>query len=96
MEGFTLWKARARLTRELASWRMAAIGLLALAVLVNVAMMARITHLEDAREADAVRHQEELRQAEQARELAVQELGTPFPPSLCLGFLYTHPTHPES
>ena len=64
MEGFTLWKARARLTRELASWRMAAIGLLALAVLVNVAMMARITHLEDAREADAVRHQEELRQAE--------------------------------
>ena len=70
MEGFTLWKARARLTRELASWRMAAIGLLALAVLVNVAMMARITHLEDAREADAVRHQEELRQAEQARELA--------------------------
>ena len=68
MEGFTLWKARARLTRELASWRMAAIGLLALAVLVNVAMMARITHLEDAREADAVRHQEELRQAEQARE----------------------------
>ena len=76
MEGFTLWKARARLTRELASWRMAAIGLLALAVLVNVAIMARITHLEDAREADAVRHQEGLRQAEQARELAVQELGT--------------------
>lgn len=76
MEGFTLWKARARLTRELASWRMAAIGLLALAVLVNVAMMARITHLEDAREADVVRHLEELRQAEYTRDLAVRELGT--------------------
>ena len=75
LEGFTLRKARARLTRELVPWQLGALGLLALAVTVNMGMLARITGLEKAREADAVRHQEELRQAEHMRDLAVRELG---------------------
>lgn len=71
----TLQRFRERLTRALISWQLGAIGLLVLAVLVNAGMMARITGLEKAREADAAAYQEEIRRAEHIRDLAVQELG---------------------
>lgn len=51
------------------------IGLLALAVLVNMAMMARITALENARKEDAAQYQDRLAWAEHVRDMAVQELG---------------------
>lgn len=71
----TLWRARERLTRRLISWQAGALGLLVLAVLVNGAMMARIGRLEDARQEEAARHLEELRQADRVRDLALEQLG---------------------
>lgn len=53
MGTLTLWKARERLTRELVGWQAGTIGLLALAALVNMGMMARIVSLEKTAEADA-------------------------------------------
>lgn len=75
MEMMTLWRARERLTRALVSWQLGAIGLLALAVAVNIGMMARITSLEAARLEDAAQYQAKLESAERTRDLAVQELG---------------------
>ena len=75
MEGFTLWKARARLTRELVPWQLGALGLLALAVTVNMGMMARISELEKAQETDAAQYQAQIERAERSRDLAVRELG---------------------
>lgn len=75
MTDMTIRQQKNALRYETAAWQKAATGLLALAVTVNMGMLARITGLEKAREADAVRHQEELRQAEHMRDLAVRELG---------------------
>ena len=71
----TLWRARERLSRALVSWQLGAIGLLALAVAVNMGMMARINSLEAARLEDAAQYQAKLESAERTRDLAVQELG---------------------
>lgn len=75
MEKLTLWRARERLTRALVSWQLGAIGLLALAVVVNMGMMARINSLEAARMEDVSQYQAKLESAERTRDLAVQELG---------------------
>lgn len=75
MGGLTLWKARERLTRELISWQAGALGLLALAVMVNTALMARIGALESRQQEEAARYEAEIEQAEHIRDLAVQELG---------------------
>lgn len=56
-------------------WQLGAFGLLALAVTVNMGMMARIAGLEKAREADADRYQAQIERAERSRDLAVRELG---------------------
>ena len=75
METMTLYRARERLTRALVSWQMGTIGLLVLAVAVNMGMITRITSLEQAREADAVRYRAQIESLEHTRDLAVQELG---------------------
>lgn len=51
------------------------IGLLALAVLVNLVLVARIAMLEDAWKEDVAQYQNRLAWAEYVRDLAVQELG---------------------
>lgn len=75
MEMMTLYRARERLTRELVGWQAGTIGLLALAVLVNMGMMARITSLEEAAKADAALYEARIERAERTRDLAVRELG---------------------
>lgn len=75
MSVLTLERAKERLSRALVSWQAAAIGLLALAVVVNMGMMARINSLEAARLEDAAQYQAKLESAERTRDLAVQELG---------------------
>lgn len=61
--------------RELISWQAGAIGLLALAVLVNMGMMSRIASLEEAAEVDAARYRVQIERAEHTWDLAVRELG---------------------
>lgn len=75
MEMMRLYRARERLTRELVGWQAGTIGLLALAVLVNMGMMARITSLEEAAKADAALYEARIERAERTRDLAVRELG---------------------
>ena len=75
MSVLTLEKSKERLSRALVSWQLGAIGLLALAVVVNMVMMARITRLEQTREADAARYQAQIESLKHTRDLAVQELG---------------------
>lgn len=75
MGTLTLKKARARLARELVSWQKAALGLLVLAVLMNMGMMARIASLEEAAKADAALYEAQIERAEHTRDLAVRELG---------------------
>lgn len=75
MSVLTLERSKERLTRALVSWQAAAIGLLALAVAVNIGMMARINTLEAARLEDVAQYQAKLESAERTRDLAVQELG---------------------
>ena len=75
MDRLTLQGTKTRLTRTLISWQLGAIGLMALAVLVNMALMARIAVLENARKEDAAQYQDQLAWAEHVRDMAVQELG---------------------
>lgn len=75
MNELTLWRARARLTRELVGWQAGSIGLLVLAVAGNMALAARIGGLEQAREADAVRYRAQIERVEQTRDRAVEQLG---------------------
>lgn len=75
MDRLTLQGTKTRLTRTLISWQLGAIGLMALAVLVNMALMARIAALENARKEDAAQYQDQLAWAEHVRDMAVQELG---------------------
>lgn len=75
MTALTLRQQKSALRRETASWQAATIGLLVLAVAVNMGMIARITSLEQAREADAVRYRAQIESLEHTRDLAVQELG---------------------
>lgn len=63
-----------KLRLETAAWQAGAIGLLALAALVNLVMSARIASLETARREDAERYQAQLESAERTRDLAVEEL----------------------
>lgn len=57
-----------------ASWRMAAVGLLGLALVVNMAQWAWIAALEASRQEDAVRYQAQIESAERTRDLAVEQL----------------------
>ena len=75
MTDMTIRQQKNALRYETAAWQKAATGLLALAVTVNMGMMARIAGLEKAREADAARYQAQIERAERARDLAVHELG---------------------
>ena len=75
MEMMRLYRTRERRTRELVGWQAGTIGLLALAVLVNMGMMARITGLEKAAKADAALYEAQIERAEHTRDLAVRELG---------------------
>lgn len=75
MGELTLCRDRARLTRDPISWQRASLGLLVLAVLTNVALMARIDALEAGRQEEAERYREQIEQAEHIRDLAVRELG---------------------
>lgn len=75
MEMVILQRANARLTRSLISWQTATIGLLALSVAVNSVLMGWISRQEDRRRAEEARYQEQIEEAEHARDLAVQEVG---------------------
>lgn len=75
MTALTPRQQKAALRRETASWQLGAIGLLVVSVAVNMGMIARITSLEQAREADAVRYRAQIESAEHTRELAVEQLG---------------------
>ncbi len=57
-----------------ASWRMAAAGLLVLALAVNIAQWAWIASLEASRQEDAARYQAQIKSAERTRDLAVERL----------------------
>lgn len=58
-----------------ASQRMASVGLLALALAVNMAQWAWIASLEAGWQADAERYRAQIESAEHARNLAVEQLG---------------------
>lgn len=75
MTDMTIRQQKNALRYETAVWQKAAAGLLALAVTVNMGMMARISELEKAQETDAARYQAQIERAERARDLAVRELG---------------------
>ena len=64
-------RSRNRAWSELVSWQFAAVGLLALAVAVNMGLTARIAALEEAQAESAAK----LQQAEKVKTLAVEELG---------------------
>ena len=64
-------RSRNRAWSELVSWQFAAVGLLVLAVAVNMGLTARITALEEAQAESAAK----LQQAEKVKTLAVEELG---------------------
>lgn len=66
-----LRRALARRTRELVNWKVAAIGLLVFASLVNGLYAAAVMNYRRQLASQA----EQLRQAEHTRDLAVQELG---------------------
>ena len=70
MSVLTLERSKERLTGALVSWQLGAIGLLVLAVLVNMAQQARIVALKEQLRAD-----EALRQSEAALWEAKLELG---------------------
>ena len=70
----TLGKSRAR-PGDPASWRMAAVGLLGLALTVNMAQWARIASLEASKQEDATQYQIQLESAERMRDRAVEQLG---------------------
>lgn len=57
-----------------ASWRMAAVGLLGLALAVNMAQWAWIAALDASQQEDAARYQAQIESAEQTRDLAVEQL----------------------
>lgn len=57
-----------------ASWRMAAVGLLGLALTVNMAQWAWIAALEIGWQEDAARYQAQVESAERMRDLAVEQL----------------------
>ena len=69
----TLGKSRGR-PGDPASWRMAAVGLLGLALTVNMAQWAWIAALEAGWQEDAARYQAQIESAEQTRDLAVEQL----------------------
>jgi len=71
----TLWRTKERLRRELVSWQRVALGLFSLSAAVNLALTGCIGYLEKQRENDAAAYQQQLRQTEHVRDLAVQELG---------------------
>jgi len=71
----TLWRTKERLRRELVSWQRAALGLFSLSAAVNLALMGCIGYLEKQQENDAAAYQQQLRQVEHVRDLAVRELG---------------------
>ena len=58
-----------------ASWRMAAVGLLGLALAVNLAQWAWIAALDASQQEDAARYQAQIESAERTRDLAVEQLG---------------------
>ena len=57
-----------------ASWRMAAVGLLGLALAVNMAQWAWIAALEASRQEEAEQYQAQIKSAERTRDLAVEQL----------------------
>lgn len=75
MTAMTIRQQKAALRCETAAWQKAAIGLLGLAVAVNMALVAWGTRLEEKAQADAARYREEIESAERIRDQAVQELG---------------------
>lgn len=85
MGELTLRKVREQknaIRREISAWQLGAIGLLVLAVLVNMAQQARIVALKDQLRADEALRQSEaalweakLERLERTRDMAVQALG---------------------
>lgn len=75
MTAMMIRQQKAALRRETAAWQAGALGLLALAVVVNTALMARIGALEARQQEEAARYEAQIERAEHIRDLAVQELG---------------------
>lgn len=64
-----------RLQRIENAWKKAMVGLLVLSVAVNAAMMRHIDHMEEQHREAAAQYQERIAAAEEARDMAVQQLG---------------------
>lgn len=78
MNELILHKARARLTRELTAWQAGALGLLAFSAVVNAAFASALMDARERLASAEAAHQarlEQLEQAEQIRDRALEELG---------------------